>query len=244
MSTPDPNANAPAPAAAPEPEPVTPDPNVQPTPGTTDQNTGQPNNAQPTETLDDILNGVTIAPNEPAPVAPTPVSPTPTPAAPAVAEPNPPGAPQPTYATQADIDAVNRRLDDRDATDMQQQVNADIGKAVDLVKQVAPNLSERAIKGDLYARADEDPRFAKAFEQRGANPAMWNQVLRKVGEELQSESQVITDPQLAANQNALNAANATHTGSAPTAEPGAEAAWDGLGDGAFMNKFYLLAKGE
>ena len=226
----------------PDPEPVVEpvvDPAVEPAVATP---AVEPVGVPPTETLDDILNGVTIEPNEPPAVAPPAISPTPTPVVPPVAPVDPNAvAPIPVYATQADIDAVNTRLDRNDEVALQQQVNADIKKAVDLVKLVAPNVSERAIKGDLYARADEDPRFAKAFNNLSADPGTWEKVLRKVGEELHNDAQVLIDPQLAANQEALNAANAVNTGGAPVVTPDA-GDWD-VNDAGFMNKFYSLAKG-
>lgn len=128
-------------------------------------------------------------------------------------------------------------LADKQAS-VQNQVQADINSAVDAVSGIASHVDKELIEGLLYARADKDPRFNAAFENRQKDPATWNKVLTKVGEELGSK--VPVDPKLKDNQDALE--NLSNPNMAVMSEDTQK--WDEMSDGAFMDNFNDLAQGD
>lgn len=89
----------------------------------------------------------------------------------------------------------------------------------------APN--NRIIKAYLNARADEDPRIAKAFAQRHMNPSGWSKVLSAIAKELREELTKVPDPKMSGDVQAVRAAAKGTTASTPDED--AEYSMDVLG---------------
>lgn len=86
-----------------------------------------------------------------------------------------------------------------------ERVNADIQKAVATLTE-GNNLKPKMVEFALQAKAAEDPRFLKIWENRSKNPQAYSAALKALKGEFEAEFVVRQDPQLAENQRAVKAA--------------------------------------
>lgn len=90
----------------------------------------------------------------------------------------------------------------------QKEVNADIDKAASDISEMldAPvKPSRRIIKGFLNESAAEDPRIARAFQNRHRDPSSWSKILKGVAGNIEKEFDTV-DQDLTESKNALTAA--------------------------------------
>lgn len=120
------------------------------------------------------------------------------------------------------IDYIYNRFQAEDAEKIKTQTNEDIGKAVEIIRDENLNLPDKAYRGMLLDKAEEDVRFLQAFQQRGQNPGQWNKVLKAFQKEILSDFKSLPDKEATADREAV--LSAVH--SASTKQPLPDAAPD------------------
>jgi hypothetical protein len=97
----------------------------------------------------------------------------------------------------------------------------DLAKAVTAVQTEIDDgglkLPDRLVRGALRDMAEEDPRFLRAWAERGANPKAWEQVLKAAAKEIRKELESSPDPQATEDKAAVRAA--VRSASTRTPEP-------------------------
>lgn len=83
----------------------------------------------------------------------------------------------------------------------------DISVTVGKIQESIPALEgkDRLVKGYLGAVATEDPRVARAWENRSQNPAAWERTLNVITKSMAKDFDFQSDPQLAENTRAAKA---------------------------------------
>lgn len=75
-----------------------------------------------------------------------------------------------------------------------QEFEADVKSAVDSIRESTEDLdvplSDKVIKGFLFAQAEEDPKIGEAFQKRKENPKAWNAALNRAKKALREEFSV------------------------------------------------------
>ena len=100
----------------------------------------------------------------------------------------------------------------------QLQIEADITQAVGTINE-GLDLDPKLVRVHLELTAQEKPGFREIFERRNENPAAYNKALAAVSKEMGNTYSVKQDPELTANQKAIQqsqqsrASNATPDGS-------------------------------
>lgn len=111
------------------------------------------------------------------------------------------------------VDYVRETRDEKS----REKTDADVAAAAKVVKGDL-GISEERVIDTLYGRANRDPRFLTAFQQRHENPNAWSNVLRKMHDELASELSPQVDTNATDDRAAVEAAvRSQSTGS--TEEP-------------------------
>jgi DNA-binding NarL/FixJ family response regulator len=83
--------------------------------------------------------------------------------------------------TQFVVQYVKNQMQQEAAVEVQGAVD----RAIETMKSVVDiNIPDKALVGYLNVMADEDPRFKRAFLNRGSNPAVWENALRAAAREL------------------------------------------------------------
>ena len=210
--------------------------------------TETPSEAAPTQTLEDVYKQFNV--DDAAqqftaqPVQNTPTqnyAPTPPPANTFIPDPisDPEGYRQFMLASQQQnsafgqtINTLNAKLSQMEKERQQQQIDADIGKAVAKVNskvKADPLMVELA----LEKKAREDGRFMKIWDNRYKNPKAYDAALDAIANELQGKFTVRNDPQLTENQRALKASQRGMATSNQSRDDG----WDNLSDEDFDRKW-------
>ena len=130
------------------------------------------------------------------------------------------------------INQLTGKLSQMEKERQQQQIDADIGKAVAKVNskvKADPLMVELA----LEKKAREDGRFMKIWHNRQKNPKAYDAALEAISNELQGKFTVRTDPQLTENQRALKASQRGMASSNQSKDDG----WDNLSDAEFDQKW-------
>lgn len=114
-------------------------------------------------------------------------------------KPEEPKAAAPDPGTEARLRAIEAEFVDRD-----------INNAVSVVKHAmgdsASRLPDSLIRGALQDQASRDPRFARAWQQRGSNKAAFEKVLDGLGRQLSKELATVPDANATEDKAALRAA--------------------------------------
>lgn len=106
---------------------------------------------------------------------------------------------------QSALQATTGKLSQLERQLHQKAVEADIKSAVGIITEKAgiePEIAEVA----LEAKARQDPRFLKIWNNRQQNPKAYKAALEAVASEFQQKYTVRQDPQLVENQRAVKAA--------------------------------------
>lgn len=143
------------------------------------------------------------------PQSPTPAQPPAAPAAPKVPDPFSPefaeyqkALTQSAVSTQSALHELKGQFTAFQRQLQQQRVDADIKQAVGVITEEAkidPTIAEVA----LEAKARQDPRFLKVWNDRSKNPAAYNAAVKAFAKECQERYTVRQDPQLVENQLAV-----------------------------------------
>lgn len=129
------------------------------------------------------------------------------------------------------ISQLTGKLSHMEKERQQQQIDADIGKAVAKINskvKADPLMIELA----LEKKAREDVRFMKLWDNRYKNPKAYDAALDAISNELQGKFTVRTDPQLTENQRALKASQRGMATSNQTEDD-----WGNLSDSDFDRKW-------
>lgn len=87
-----------------------------------------------------------------------------------------------------------------------QQEEADIRKAVGVLKEKIPGVDDDMLEIALGHKARRDPKFMSLWQQRSQKPEAWGKALNAVASELGSKLSARQDPQLTENTRAMKAA--------------------------------------
>jgi hypothetical protein len=80
--------------------------------------------------------------------------------------------------------------------------------------------SDTLVKAYINARADEDPRLAKAWVDRHANPKAFNRVVEQIGREFRQKLSKLPDKQATEDREAVTAAvRGASTPASPASSP-------------------------
>lgn len=122
----------------------------------------------------------------------------------------------------------------------QQEVDADVGRAVKTVNQklkVDDDLAEAL----LNIEYNKNPSFKHIWDNRKKNPGAFDKALNVLSDKLYSKVQVRQDPQLAEN---VRAAQSSQRTMATTKQPNQTEEWDGLSPREFDEKWRaMIARG-
>lgn len=88
----------------------------------------------------------------------------------------------------------------------QAREEADIRKAVSVLKEKVQGVDDDMLEIALGHKARKDPKFMSLWQQRQQKPEAWNKALQAVAGELGSKFSVRQDPQLTENTRAMKAA--------------------------------------
>jgi hypothetical protein len=138
-------------------------------------------------------------------------------------EPPPLAVPDPTLDPQGYRDYEQRKLQDSQSlrqtlsqvagqlTQMQAQAvrateEADIRKAVGVLKEKVQGVDDDMLEIALGHKARKDPKFMSLWQQRAQKPEAWNKALQAVAGEIGSKFSARQDPQLTENTRAMKAA--------------------------------------
>lgn len=114
---------------------------------------------------------------------------------------------------QSKIDWLVEREEERQKAETRETTRSTVNEAVDVIKKdLGLEIPDRMIRGDLYARAEDDPRFLNAFANRHKNPSAWSGVLSSVAKELRTEFESRPDENATADRNAVRNAVRSITG--------------------------------
>jgi hypothetical protein len=134
------------------------------------------------------------------------------------------------------LQSTQQKLSQMEANMARRQTEADIKQAVGLITEKAgiePDIAEVA----LEAKARQDPRFLKIWNNRSANPKAFQAALAAVAGEFQQKFTVRQDPQLVENQRAVKAAQQQM---ATTQKPSQQDEWAGMTPGERQAKVRML----
>jgi DNA-binding protein H-NS len=109
---------------------------------------------------------------------------------------------QTTKQLQEQLEKTSSTLDELVNGKHQEQVNKEIKNAVSTLNE---NAGANEKMAELYLRKqyDDDPNFARIWDNRGKNPDALKQAVSLLSKEWESMTQNVVDPQVAENQRAL-----------------------------------------
>jgi hypothetical protein len=148
-----------------------------------------------------------------------------------------------TWEVKQSVDGLRNEIDSLRAERQRTVEQADLGKVVSEIQEAVPSLAgkDRIVQAHLGAYAQEDPRIAKAWEQRGQNPAAWNKVLGVLKREIAKEYDFQADPQLTEN---VKAAKASRDQMATTQKPDADEKWQKASPAEFQKMWDNLTNSQ
>ena len=101
------------------------------------------------------------------------------------------------------LSAVQQQLSTFQQEQERAQIEKDIQHAIGFLSQKVEGVNPRALEFSLEAKAAEDSRFKKLWDNRGKNPDAWNKALDLFSREVSETFSVKQDPQLTENQRAV-----------------------------------------
>lgn len=133
--------------------------------------------------------------------------------------------PEPTQ-DKPDLGRVVSYIDRKERQEIAEQFQADISKAVGVLKEALPEalrgvIPESHMKGYLFGQAEDDPRLATAFSQRDRNPNAWNSAVKAMAKDFVKPYESLPDLSATEDREAVRAA-ARSTQTKPEAEFDAE----------------------
>ena len=120
------------------------------------------------------------------------------------------------------LTTVNKRLSDFEQERVRVREEADLQKAVGVLKEKVPGADDEFLEIALAHKARKDPKLLSIWENRGKNPQALEAALRAVGNEFAQKFSLKADPQLAENTRAMKA---SRDQKATTQAPSADEKW-------------------
>ena len=102
------------------------------------------------------------------------------------------------------INYMQQEKKEKEAARLNEDLNATFTQVGEMLAD--KGLPDYLVRGAVYEKAESDPRFRDAFENRGNNPQAWNRVVKALGAQVKRDLEAQPDPQLTADSNALAAA--------------------------------------
>jgi len=115
-------------------------------------------------------------------------------------------------ALLGELNAVKSTLSQFQQQQLEQQMNADIQKAVDQIGTKVEGADPDIVEAMLNSEANKDPRFLKLFNQRAQNPRAWNKAVDAFANKVSDKFSVKTDPQLQENRRAATQSQSSMAG--------------------------------
>lgn len=103
------------------------------------------------------------------------------------------------------LTSVNQRLSQYEQERQRTREEADLQKAVGVLKEKVPGADNEFLEIALAHKARKDPKLLSIWENRGKNPQALEAALKAVGNEFASKFALKADPQLTENTRAMKA---------------------------------------
>lgn len=103
------------------------------------------------------------------------------------------------------LTTVNERLTKFEQERVRVREEADLQKAVGILKEKVSGVDDEFLEIALAHKARKDPKLLSIWENRGKNPQALEAALKAVGNEFASKFAMKSDPQLAENARAMKA---------------------------------------
>jgi hypothetical protein len=113
-------------------------------------------------------------------------------------------------------------------------IEADIQDAVKTVNEVVGFDKPKVVEAMLDAKAREDVRFKKLWDNRKANPTAWNNALKAVSREIANDLSVKVDPNLTKAQQARRLSQSQM---ATTSKDEPDESWNNMSQDDFQRKW-------
>ena len=133
------------------------------------------------------------------------------------------------------------QLNQQQMAAVQRKEQADIEKAVGVLKEAAPGVKDRVLESYLGAAAREEPRLLQLWNNRDKNPKGWESALKAIKKQVAEEFDVRTDGQLVENQRAMKTAQQTMATKQP--EPNREEKMGQLNGADFDREWERIKQG-
>ena len=146
---------------------------------------------------------------------------------------------QETAYLRTNLTSLTQQLSQIQQGQLKKEIEADIGKAVEQVRKKV-DINPKAIDVMLNAKAEEDPRFKKLWDNRNKNPKAWASALEAVSNEFAEVFKVRQDPQLTENQRAMKVAQQSM---ATTKQDNPNDKWANLPPAQFDQEWSRLIRG-
>jgi len=115
-----------------------------------------------------------------------------------------------------DMNSLSERLAHFEQMEAQKAIDADVKSAVDTVNKIVGHDNDKWIEFQLQDKARTNPGFQKLWDNRAQNPQAFQKALTAIGNELKANStEMLSDPQLAENQRAVNQSQMNSNVNAP-----------------------------
>ncbi len=138
------------------------------------------------------------------------------------------------------ISTVQQELDALRQEKVQAEAAKDLNAAVDTLANHASGIDRELLKGALFAKANDDPRFLQIWEGRHQNPQAYEKALAALGREVANKVPTV-DPDVAEGQRALR--EATQRESSVNYTNDVETELESLSDAEFMSRMRALERG-
>ncbi len=142
---------------------------------------------------------------------------------------------------QNGLSQVAQFLSAQQQAEAKRTMEADVSKAVEVMKEVIPDVKPKVLESLIDGKAREDPRFKALWDNRSKNPEAWTKAVKAYSREMASEFSLKTDPKLQASQQARKIAQSAM---ATTAAEPADAKWDGMKQDDFAANWERMVNGN
>lgn len=110
--------------------------------------------------------------------------------------------PKPDETESDDIASLKAQVQSLVEERSKERTSAGITEAIKVVKGEMA-LPDEVFEGLIYSRAEKDPRFLKAFQNRSEHPGQWNKVLTALGTEFSASLESLPDRNLTEARDAM-----------------------------------------
>lgn len=141
---------------------------------------------------------------------------------------------KPGGTEQSKIDWLVQREEERAKLETRQTTQSTVNETVaEIKKSLEIDVPDRMIRGDLYARAEDDERFLVAFRDRRKNPSAWKGVVSNIAKEIRQDFENRPDADATADRNAVQTAVRSISGAPRESAPASNADMENMPDAEF-----------